>query len=93
VNANTGALIAQDTNISGSPLVSGIAYTNNFVGARQTTLCVYDFLPDKLGTIGGLNGVLNPNGAAFSIVGNSGIMTGNAGAGLDIRGLNGNAYF
>ncbi len=93
VNANTGTVIAQDTNISGTPLISGIAYTNNFVGAAQTTLYAYDFIADNLGTIGGINGVPSPNGGAFSVIGNSGIVTGDAGAGFDISGLTGDAYF
>lgn len=92
VNANTGSLIAQDTNISGSPLISGIAYTNNFAGATQTTLYAYDFISDNLGTIGGINGVPSPNGGLFNIVGNSGLVTGDAGAGFDISGATGMAY-
>lgn len=97
VNPNTGALIARDTDIvtSGSgatPLISGVAYTNNFAGATQTTLYAYDFLLDNLGTIGGINGVPSPNGGVFSIVGNSGVVTGDAGAGFDISGATGMAY-
>lgn len=93
VNANTGTVIAQDSNISGSPLISGIAYSNNFVGAVQTTLYAYDFISDILGRIGGLNGVPSPNGGAFSTIGSSGIVTGDGGAGFDISGLTGDAYF
>lgn len=93
VNATTGTLIAQDTNISGNPLISGIAYTNNFVGATQTTLYAYDFLLDNLGTIGGINGVPSPNLGLFSTIGNSGIVSGDAGSGFDISGLTGDAYF
>jgi hypothetical protein len=97
VNANTGALIAQDTSIvtvgTGEvPLISGIAYTNNFAGATTTTLYAYDFLLDNLGRIGGLNGPPSPNGGAFSIIGNSGIVTGDAGLGFDISGATGMAY-
>lgn len=92
VNANTGTLIAQDTSISGNPLLSGIAYSNNFVGATQTTLYAYDFLLDNLGTVGGINGVPSPNGGVFSVIGNSGIVTGDAGLGFDISGATGIAY-
>jgi hypothetical protein len=92
VNANTGALIAQDTNISGTPLISGIAYTNNNFGATQTTLYGYDFNLDNLGTIGGINGVPSPNGGLFTVVGPSGIVTFNAGLGFDISGLTGIGY-
>ena len=93
VNANTGALIAQDTNISGNPLISGIAYTNNVVGATQTTLYAYDFLRDNVGTIGGINGMPSPNTGVFNTVGNSGIVIGNAGSGFDISGVTGIGYF
>lgn len=97
VNANTGALIAQDTSIAtagsgATPLISGVAYTNNFAGATQTTLYAYDFLLDNLGTIGGINGVPSPNGGVFNIVGGSGIVTGDAGLGFDISGATGIAY-
>jgi hypothetical protein len=87
VNANNGTLIAQDTNISGNPLISGIAYTNNVAGAATTTLYAYDFLTDNLGTI------IPPNNGTFNFVGNSGIFTGDAGSGFDISGATGNAYF
>lgn len=93
VNANSGALIAQDTSVAGNPLISGIAYTNNVAGATQTTLYAFDFLTDQLGTIGGVNGVPSPNGGTFNIVGAAGIVTGDAGAGFDISGATGTAYF
>lgn len=91
VNANTGALIAQDTSIttvgSGAvPQISGIAYTNNLAGAASTTLYAYDFLLDNVGTIS------PPNSGAFNIVGNSGFVAGDAGAGFDISGATGIAY-
>lgn len=97
VNANTGSLIAQDTSIidvgsGATPLISGIAYTNNVVGATTTTLYAYDFLADNLGRIGGLNGPPSPNGGAFTVIGNSGIVTGDAGLGFDISGATGMAY-
>ncbi len=96
VNANTGALIAQDTSIATpagvTPLVSGIAYSNNLVGAASTTLYSYDFLLDNLATIGGINGAPSPNTGVFNIIGNSGTVSGNAGAGFDISGATGIAY-
>lgn len=92
VNPNTGALIAQDTNISGTPLIAGVAYSNNLVGATQTTLYAYDFISDSLGTIGGINGVPSPNGGVFSAIGGSGITTFNAALGFDISGDSGVAY-
>lgn len=92
VNPNTGSLIAQDTNISGTPLIAGVAYTNNFAGATQTTLYAYDFINDNLGTIGGINGVPSPNGGLFNVIGGSGITTFNAALGFDISGASGAAY-
>ncbi|MBC8063725.1 MAG: DUF4394 domain-containing protein, partial [Chlorobia bacterium] len=92
VNPNTGALVSLDTALSSSLLISGIAYSNNNVGASSTTLYGYDFLSDNVGTIGGLNGVPSPNGGTFNVVGNSGIVTGDAGLGFDISGATGNAY-
>lgn len=91
LNVDTGVL-TQDTNISGTPLISGIAYSDNLPGATQTTLYAYDFLLDNLGTIGGLNGVPSPNGGLFSLIGNSGIVTGDAGLGFDISGATGIGY-
>lgn len=92
VNAASGDLVAQDTNISGSPLISGIAYSDNVAGATQTTLYAYDFIGDNLGTIGGLNGVPSPNGGTFTVIGSSGITTFNAGLGFDISGASGVGY-
>jgi hypothetical protein len=97
VNPNTGALIAQDTSIvtvgsGATPLIAGIAYSNNVPGATFTTLYAYDFLLDNLGRIGGMNGPPSPNGGAFTIIGGSGIVTGDAGLGFDISGLTGMGY-
>lgn len=97
VNANTGALIAQDTSITtvgtgAVPLISGIAYSNNVAGATSTTLYAYDFVLDNLGHIGGLNGPPSPNGGAFTIIGPSNVVTGDAGLGFDISGLTGIGY-
>lgn len=94
-NANTGALVAQDTSIldgADTPLISGVAYNNNLPGATQTTLYAYDFITDELGTIGGINGVPSPNGGVFTSIGPSGIVTGDAGAGFDISSETGIAY-
>lgn len=95
LNADTGA-VTQDTSITNAngstPLISGIAYTNNVAGATNTTLYAYDFLLDLLGTIGGLNSVPSPNGGSFNVIGASGIVTGDAGLGFDISGLTGIGY-
>lgn len=93
VNANTGALINRDADINpGSPLISGVAYTNNFVGASQTTLYAYDFLSDEILTIGGVNGVPSPNTGTTSLVGGSGFVAFSAAMGFDISGATGTAY-
>lgn len=93
VNADTGTLIAQDANINpGSPLIAGIAYTNNVVGATDTTLYAYDFFSDDIGTIGGLNGIPSPNGGQFSVIGDSGFVAFDAALGFDISGATGIAY-
>ena len=96
VNANNGTLIAQDTSIltpaGATPLISGVAYSNNVAGAATTTLYGYDFLTDLLGTIGGVNGVPSPNTGTFNAIGGSGIVTGDAGLGFDISGATGFGY-
>ncbi len=93
VNADTGAVIAQDADINpGSPLISGIAYTNNVVGATDTTLYAYDFFGDDIGTIGGLNGIPSPNAGQFSVTGDSGFVAFSAALGFDISGATGIAY-
>ena len=96
VNANTGALILQDTSIATPagvvPIISGVAYTNSVAGATSTTLYAYDFRLNNLGTIGGIGSVPSPNTGVFNIVGNSGFVSGNGGAGFDISGATGIAY-
>ncbi len=92
VNANAGTLIARDTDISGTPLISGIAYSNNVPGAAASTLYAYNFIDDNLGILGGLNGVPSPNGGLFNVIGGSGITTFNAALGFDISGASGLAY-
>jgi Domain of unknown function (DUF4394)/PEP-CTERM motif len=94
VNANTGALIAQDTSISPSLLgyIADVAYSNNVAGASTTTLYAYNYSFNALGTIGGLNGVPSPNTGVFNAVGLSGIAADSPVIGFDISGLTGTAY-
>lgn len=93
VNPNTGALIAQDTNISPNAIYAGIAYTNNFVGATSTTLYAYDFSNDTIGTIGSIGGTpSSPNGGVYTTVGGSGFVAFAANLGFDISGATGAAY-
>ncbi len=104
VNPNTGALVATDTNLAydastgltGNPLIADIAYSNNVVGATQTTLYSYDFINDVILTVGSPNGTPNsPNGGklfdSLSTPG-SGIFSFNAGVGFDISGTTGVGY-
>lgn len=102
VNANTGALISQDTDMTwnaGDPnaatpfsLIGG-AYSNNVVGATQTTLYAWDYNTDALVTVGGVNGVPSPNGGLVNTVASSAsFLTTNAGLGMDISGASGTLY-
>ena len=93
VNPNDGALVAQDTSLDPSLLISGVAYSNNVAGATLTTLYGYDYIRDNVGTIGGLNGTPSPNLGAFTVIGNSGIVSFNAASGMDISGSTGTAFF
>lgn len=97
VNPIDGTLVARDTSLldgDDTPLISGIAYTNSFVGATQTTLYAYDYLTDTVGMIGSLNGTPNsPNGGLYTPIGDSGVVTFSAAAGMDISGTTGIAYF
>lgn len=92
VNPTTGALIAQDTALSpANSFAAGIAYSNSFAGATQTTLYAYNYFDDFLSTIGGINGVPSPNGGVVTGIGPSGALAFTAGIGFDISGL-GMAY-
>ncbi|HEX2539706.1 MAG TPA: DUF4394 domain-containing protein [Caldimonas sp.] len=93
VNATTGALIAQDTPLSiSNSFVAGIAYSNNFPGATQTTLYAYSYFNDSLYTIGGINGSPSPNGGQLTSIGPSGVLAFSASIGFDISGASGVAY-
>jgi hypothetical protein len=93
VNATTGALIAQDTPLSPSgSVIAGIAYSNNFPGAAQTTLYAYSYFNDFLYTVGGINGIPSPNGGALASIGSSRVLSFSASIGFDISGVTGVAY-
>jgi hypothetical protein len=97
VNPINGTLVAQDTSLldgADTPLISAVAYTNSFVGATQTTLYAYDYFTDTVGMIGSLDGTPNsPNGGLYTVLGDSGVVTFSAAAGMDISGATGVAYF
>jgi hypothetical protein len=103
VNPITGLLAATDTslafatgdvNAAITPLISGVAYTNNVAGATSTTLYGYDYSTDSLVTIGGLNSSPSPNGGQIFTVGQSFTppITSAASQGFDISGTTGVAY-
>jgi Domain of unknown function (DUF4394) len=74
INPTTGVLIATDSSLTPSSDYVGVAYSNNFSGAAQTTLYSYDLLNNNLVTIGSFNGTPNsPNSGQVSVVGPSGV--------------------
>ncbi|MBK7393585.1 MAG: DUF4394 domain-containing protein [Chloracidobacterium sp.] len=103
VDPNTGALVLTDTNLAfatGDPQfgfdaqIIGIAYTNNVVGATETTLYAWDYQFDILATIGSINGTpQSPNGGQIFTVHDPGafIVT-SSGLGMDISGATGICY-
>jgi hypothetical protein len=94
VDPTTGALIQQDTNLddpaSAADYLSAVAYTNNRVGATETTLYGIDWQQDKLVRIGGENGNPSPDGGQVTTVG---VLVGTftLNSGFDIAS-NGTAY-
>lgn len=103
VNPNTGALISTDTalayapgdaNVGATPSISGIAFSNNTVGAASTTLFGWDYNNDALVTIGSTGGAPNPpsSGLMNSVNTPTGFLTFNAGIGMDVSGATNTLY-
>ena len=107
VNANTGALIAQDGNLAyaaGDPqagtgptdiAVSAVAYANNVAGATSTTLYGFDSLrTDSLVTVGSVGGSpVSPNtGQLFTVNTPALFITNGQDTDLDVSGDTGTAY-
>jgi hypothetical protein len=91
LNPDDGSLVAVDTMLSfagggGFPAIGGVAYSNNFDGATETTLFGYEMGPNQLVTIGGANGVPSPNGGQVFMVGGTGIFAETPRLGFDIGG-------
>jgi hypothetical protein len=95
VNPITGALAATDgalnyaasTGLTGTPLVAGVAYTNNVPGATTTTLYAYEFVNDLIMTI------IPPNSGVLNTVGSISPASAFSGdVGFDISGTTGTAY-
>ena len=92
VNADTGALVARDTDIAMGATIADIAYSNNVAGATSTTLYGYDYNADQLDTIGSVGGGTSPNTGQRFVVGDTGLLSGSTMIGLDISGATGKAY-
>jgi trimeric autotransporter adhesin len=82
-NDTTNANIGQDLNAGQNPNIVGVAYTNSFLGASQTTLFGIDSNLNTLVRQGSINGgPVSPNtGNLFTVVGATGV--GSLGAGID----------
>ncbi|RYG93397.1 MAG: DUF4394 domain-containing protein [Alphaproteobacteria bacterium] len=92
VNASTSALIAQDRSINPGSFYADIAYSNNVVGARQTTLYAYDVFQNSLGRIGGLGGWPSPDRGQYTSIGTSEFSATTPAISFDISGATGTGY-
>ena len=81
---------AGDPNQNKNPSVVAAAYTNNFLGATQTTLFALDAGRNALLMIGGVNGTPSPNGGQLTTIGNLGTNIGTAAISKDAA--DGTAY-
>ena len=69
------------------------AHTNKVAGATSTTLYSWDYLSDSLVAIGSPGGSPSANGGVMTTIGlPPGILTFNAGLGMDISGSTGTLY-
>jgi hypothetical protein len=100
LNPNSGAVIANDTNLlyapgdpnSGTdPNIVAAAYINNFGGAPQTTLYGIDSALDTLVRVGGINSIPSANAGQLFTIGGLGVDTTDE-IGLDVSGQSGVAY-
>jgi hypothetical protein len=97
VNPITGALTANDTDITGGmDTIIGAAYDRSFVGTTLTTLYGIDYgngnANDALVTIGGIDGNPSPNGGVITTIGLLGVNVDSFRAGFDIQSSTGTAY-
>jgi hypothetical protein len=106
LNPNTGALVAQDTNlayvagdpnaIGNPPFPVGVAYDfNDNDPSTATTMYVYDFDNDVLSRSGSIGGSpISPNTGEMTTIGaavTSGFLTADGGVGMDVS-ISGTAY-
>jgi hypothetical protein len=71
LHPDTGALVTQDSALSGSttPTVDSLAYDNQVAGATVTTLYALNTAGNQLARIGGVNGTPSPNGGVVTNIG------------------------
>ncbi len=96
INADTGALLASDTNLAfvagdsnagNTPDVAALAYTNNVnPPPASTTAYVVDTTRDVLARLGGVDGAPSPNGGGLTTVGPLGVDATSGLVSLDISG-------
>lgn len=96
LNPDTGALVAQDSdlayqagdpnNANNPPFVVGTAYTNNFSGTTSTTMFVYDFNIDVISSLA------SPNNGQMATVATTNVVVFDGGLGFDVSGATGTAF-
>lgn len=91
IDADKGEIISQGVSIldplGKEPLLTGLAFTNNFVGATETMLYAYDFLTDHIFRIDA-----NLEIPYSKVVGESGFVSQDGALGFDISGASGVGY-
>jgi hypothetical protein len=86
---DTGALAADDTNLSPpTVMVDAVAYTNPVAGTTTTTLYALNQTTNSLATIGGPSGNPSPNGGVVTDVGPLGVAFAGSPSALDIATTN-----
>jgi hypothetical protein len=94
VNPDTGALVAQDMNLSATgDYVPGIAYGPYTPGGAQPTLYGFNANDGTLVTIGGPGGAPSANTGQMFDVGAFGFSGGTGGVGFDISDADGTGFF
>jgi uncharacterized membrane protein len=92
VNPDTGAVVSTLQTTESFRMLTGLAFTNDVIGAQTTQAYAFDFNLDQFGTF-------NPSTGVFFPLGSNGITNGvttftdSTSQGLAISGLTGNAYF
>jgi hypothetical protein len=83
VHPDTGQIVGVDAKLSADSLV-GAAYDRNRVGLGLTTLFAYNFNPDEVARIGGVDGSPSPNLGVVTNIGASGFTAIAEAVGFDI---------